>query len=82
MKNEYTGQEEENKPDKGEITGRKVLSLLLVSVITARHTRLYKRRMGRFPNTAQKRVTASIFLLTQHNGCGLAQLKHKIGSLL
>jgi hypothetical protein len=62
------------------ITGRKVLSLLLVSVITARHTRLYKWRVGRFPNSAQKQVTASIFLLTQHNGYGLAQLKHKIGS--
>ena len=57
-----------------------MLSLLLVSVITVRHTRWYKRRVGHVPNKAQKQVTASIFLLTQHNGCRLAQLKHKIGS--
>ena len=44
------------------------------------HTLLYKRRVGHVPNKAQKQVTASIFLLTRHNGCRLAQLKHKIGS--
>lgn len=54
--------------------------LLLVSVITDRHTGLYKRRVGHVPNKAQKHVTASIFLLAQHNGCRLAQLKHQIGT--
>ena len=57
-----------------------MLSLLLVSVITDRHTRFYKRRVGHVTNKAQKHVTASIFLLTQHNGCRLAQLKHQIGT--